>query len=291
MAARVSSGSATESIPLSVVASVAAHDKIPPAEAVKRLVDDAVAAVVAREKGVDREAPARWRLVSARARIAADRIRAEAKAGGPPTDDEVKELTLKYWREVDRPASVRTEHVVVLNAKHTKGKPQPNHDDRAKALAAKLHDALVPVKSEDFVEKAQAFEKDADLDVVAEPIPPVTTEGFSLDAPGKWDLDYVKAAFALKEVGDTSAVIESAFGWHVIRLLEKLPEQRMTFEDRRVAFTKEVITLRGKKAVEARLAPLRAANPVAIVPSAEQLMRSVTTPEAAPHSEPSGEEP
>src|SRR5690606_34716521 len=70
-AIRVTGTKASDLVPLHLVAEVAREQKISPEDAVRRLADDAVAAVAARDRGLDGMHPASWRLVSARARIVA----------------------------------------------------------------------------------------------------------------------------------------------------------------------------------------------------------------------------
>lgn len=276
IAARATAGDVTEAVPVSLVASVASAESVTPEEAARRLVDDAVAAVAARQKGLDRAPPASWLLVAARARFTAEHARAAARAAGPPTDEEVKELSLRHWREVDRPTSVRVVHVVVRRP----DKADPAKLERAKALAAELRAALLDAKTpEDFIKQAKAFAHPKEIDVRAEPLPPFTDDGYSIEGPDVFDPKFVSAAHALQEAGATSPVVESSFGWHVIRLAERIPERRMPFESRRLAFTVEAQDLRARRALDAELEPLRAANEVTIAPSAEQLMRSVMSAE------------
>lgn len=273
--ARISASSASDAVPKSVVAKVAAEQRITPEEAARRLVDDAIAAVAARERGLDTRPPTSWHLRSARARFAIDRLRTQSRAAGPPTDSEIEEVTAKYWRAVDRPESARVVHVVVMRSK-----PEDAAlDARAKTFAAELRSALVDAKTtEEFSEKAKAFPHPKELKVqVDPPLPAVTEDGYAVDGPGTFDVAFSKAANALAKPGDTSPVVQSQYGWHVIRLIEKLPAQRMPLDERRIAFTEEAYSFRAKKAYDALLGPIRAAHPVTIEPSAEALMRSVMT--------------
>ena len=275
MIARVSSGGANDAVPKSVLPKVASELKIEPSEAARRLVDDAVAAVAARERGLDAQQPTRWRLRSARARMTVERIRAQARGAGPPTDEEIKELTARHWREVDRPESARTVTVVVMRA----SPPNADLDARAKALAKELHAALLATTTrEDFVEKAKAFPHPKEIKVQVDELPPIIEEGYSIEGPAFFDPTFAKAANALTKPGETSPIVETEkFGWHIIRLVEKVPEQRMPLDARRIAFAEEAYSLRAQKALAAVSDPLRQTNPVKIEPAAELLMRSVMT--------------
>ena len=268
MAARVGQ----DVIPVSLVAKVAAAQHVTADEALKRLVDDAVAANAARAKGLDHELPTVWHLTAARGRVTADRLLADARRAGPPTDDEVKTLSERYWREVDRPPAVRVVHAVV----RTPEKPDPAASERARALAAQLRDAVVDAKdADDFIAKAKAVPTNSDVKVTAEKLPALTEDGQSIESQQQFDPAFAKGAFAIAEPGTTSAPVQTSFGWHVIRLLERIPEQRMPFETRRIAFADEAITMRAGAATKALVEALQRSKPIEIAPSAEILMRSL----------------
>lgn len=267
IAARVGS----DVIPVSLVAQVAAAQHVTPREALKRLVDDAVAAAAARARGLDREQPTVWHLIATRGRVTADHILADAKRAGPPTDDEINTLSARYWREVDRPAAIRVVHAVVMRPK----KPDPAAEERARVFAGQLRDAVIDAKdADDFIAKAKALPYPGG-DVRAEKLPPFTASGKSIENEQQLDSAFAKGAFAIAEPGMTSAVVETSFGWHVIRLLERIPAQVMPLETRRIAFAEGAITMRATVATRARVEALRASSPIEIAPSAEILMRSL----------------
>ncbi len=268
VAARVGS----DVIPMSLVVRVATAQHITPREALRRLVDDAVTANAARARGLDKQLPTSWRLTAARGRITADRILADAKQAGPPNDQELPQLTARYWREVDRPPAVRVVHFVAKRAT----KSDPAADAAARAFAERAREAVLSAKnSEEFQQKAKALPHPG-VDVVAEQLSAFAQDTRSTEGgEGTIDEAFVKAAFALQDIGATSPVIESSFGWHVIRLEERVPEQRMPVDARRIAFSDEVYTLRASAVSNARLSALRAATPIEVAPSAELLMRSL----------------
>ena len=197
-------------------------------------------------------------------------IRARSESAGPPTDAEIGELTAEHWIDVDRPASVRTTHAVVLFK-------TPKDAAPARAAAERLAVALRGItKSTEFIERAQAFPA---KQLRAERLSPVTPDGrmWEPNAPARGtglptiDLDYARAASALGSPGDQSPIIKTAFGYHVILLEERIPEQRTSLEERRELFRDEVASRRSKKLLEGTVAELRRGTPVEVVRAADSL--------------------
>lgn len=253
-----------------LVASVAREQNIAPREAAQKLVDDAVAAEAARRRGLDRDVPARWALVAARARLLADHYRDEALAEGPPTPAELAEVADRHWREVDRPPSVRVVHALVKRPADASKTAEARA--LAESLAARLRGSPTP---EEFEARAKSFAVPRGVDVVVEKLPPFTEDGYVVDAPSRMDEAFARAAYAIDAPGHQTGVVESAFGFHVIHLVERLPEQRMPLESRRVAFADEILSSRARRRVEAALEAQRQKSPPAVLPSAEGTMLEV----------------
>lgn len=275
VAARV----AGDAIPVSLVAQVARDSRVAPPEALRRLIDDAVAASAARGRGLDREAPASWLLTAARARFTSERLLAEAKAKGPPTDDEVRALSDRHWREVDRPEAVRVVHALAKRPK----KDDPAAIALAKQTAQALHTAVLSAHSvEEFREKAKAVPHPSSVEVVVEDLPAFTDDGYVIDANGRMVESFARPAHALAKPGDTSQVVETEFGWHVMRLVERVPEQRMPLESRRMAFAEEAYAMRARDALDATIAERKKGTPIELSSAAEPLMRTLSRGSARP---------
>lgn len=266
-----------ESISVELVEKVAAEQKISARDALQRLLDDAIAANAAREKKLDQGPPGSWNLEAARARLAAEKMLADARAKGPPTDDEIRELSAEYWREVDRPPSLKVSHALAMRSE----KGDAATDAKARAVAEQLLAAAKTATSTaDFIAKTKAVPHPKEVKVVVEALGGFVADGRTTEGDPSQSMDkaFAKGAFAVPDDETTSGIVESKFGWHVIRIDERVPEQRMPMDTRRIAFTAPAHAARAKRAVDDALAAQRASHPVTISPSSEQLMREAAKP-------------
>jgi peptidyl-prolyl cis-trans isomerase D len=208
-----------------------------------------------------------------------DVFKADAAALGPPTDREVLTLTELRWQEFDRPESVRTTHAVVRT-------PTPAVDARAKAVAEEIARAVRGITDpEQFIRLAEAVSRDG-LEVRAERLPAVTADGraYSPDAPPsgsadqRFDPDFARAAAELR-VGQTSELVKSSFGYHVILCEARIPALRVPLEQRRSLLEGEVRKGRAERAKQELLGRLSSATPILISRSADDLTARVQVAE------------
>jgi peptidyl-prolyl cis-trans isomerase C len=253
------------------IARIASARGIEPASARELAIKDALFAASARADPAN--APAV--VVAERAalgRALLEQLETEATKVGPPSDAEMNELLAERWTELDRPASVRTTHTVILVKK-------PEDEAPVRALAEKLARELAGIGDRRaFIEKARAFDAKP-FELVAESLDPVTPDGRVWDParpgarfPGGFDMNYARAANAIERVSEQSPIVKSAFGYHVILLEERLPEQRSSAEQRR----DEVLSRRSKKLVENTVGNLRKTTPVEVERTADSLTELVT---------------
>lgn len=183
-----------------LVGEVARARSVSPHAALAVLVEDALIAQGARAELLDRAPEVAWATTSSLARIAARRLLDEANAKGLPSDDEL--------------ARVHVVHAVVLRSHSTP-------EARARFVAQAVADAVSRATStEDFRARARAAAGDVRTSI--EDLPPFDASGRTDDGT-QFDLDFVAGAFALHSPGETSPIVETPFGWHVIRLVERTP--------------------------------------------------------------------
>ena len=261
-------------IPTELVRQTAREGRVSAEESLERLVGDAIGAQEARAAKLEDQPGPRLRIRGALGRMTIERAQAAAKSEGPPTDAEVAALTSELWYEVDRPVMRVAVHFVVLRPK---GKEAAELLPRARELANELRGPLAATKSsEEFLALAEqkVAAGNGKLEVKSETLSPVSADG-TLRGGTTFDMDFVRGLFALGKPGETSGVVESAFGFHVIRLVEIQPEHRVSFDERRRLFTGEVQARRTRTKVDAILAALRSSRDVSISPAAPAILDSV----------------
>lgn len=151
----------------------------------------------------------------------------EVEAYAKAHEEELKKLFAEREAELSKPERVRAHHVLIVAA--TDAGEDVVAAARAKAQAAR--DRVTA--GEDFAKVAQEISAD----------PTSGAQGGDLGEVRRGSLDPAldDAVFAL-EVGAVSEVLRSSYGFHVIRVDEKLPAEKATFEAHRLALAREGAT-------------------------------------------------
>lgn len=258
-------------VSVDTVARIAAAQALTPEQALSLAIRDTVFEHEAARRSV---AP-RLAVSAALARATLKNLAVEAERQGPVTDAELRDTTAEHWLELDRPAGFRTVHAVVrLDDKADAAKRAA-----AAEVAAAIHRALEPVSAvaarTPGPERAapRARVEDAAVapfklavgsvphqgfEVITEELPPVAADARVLSPDGShFDPDFARAAAALDQRGQLSLPVVSAFGVHVLMLLEKTPERVLSKDERRALLTPEIMSRRARQLEQALLGPAR----------------------------------
>ncbi len=240
---------------------VAAAQRLSTEDALAIVSEDARFAALARREAPVESIRSVERTVLAR--LVLERLQADERAKGAPTDAEVSEQVARRWWEFDRPAAAKTVHAVIRVKKD-------GERAKARSLASRLRDTLRGIADpDDFIAAARAFDSEG-LELVAQELPATAVDGTVVPSkapapgarPGKLVEPYARAANALTTPGELSPVVETSFGYHVILLLERTPAHSIPLEQTRSAVTQDVIELRAKQAQDQLLQRLRGRSKV-----------------------------
>jgi peptidyl-prolyl cis-trans isomerase SurA len=145
-----------------------------------------------------------------------------------------------------------------------------NDAARGLAIAQGVRDAVAAARDDDdFMAKASAATKAVRASV--ERLPPFDATG-RLDDGSELDQDFVAGAFALHAPGEISPIVETPFGWHVIRLVARTTPRGADADARRAAMLPAVETLRARMRLADVLRTRRRSTRVEISAAAEELM-------------------
>jgi hypothetical protein len=280
LAQGVAARAGDEQVSVATVARVAARQGIDPRSAVGLALSDALLAQGARAalprastRSIERAAAGRSVL---------ELLGTDAAAAGPPSEAELSEIVRERWTELARPDAVRTTHAVVMNDK-------PERDAAAHAVADNLLLALQSVTSgEELIRVAEAFPAGG-FKIVAQALPFVTVDGRTFQrhdpgfvaSKGGFDLDFARAANAIDQPGRLSPIVKTAFGYHVIRLDERLTGVSVAQPELLALLGPEVQTRRAARARTELLEKLHKASAIQLDRAVDELTAHIELIEAA----------
>jgi len=193
----------------------------PRKQALQELIQLEVLVDEARRRGLDREPGA----MKARRKAMAERMVKVGFSDGYSPETIPKDMVhMAYKRYLPRyvhPELVRVSHVIFLADAGAK----PKHRAAAKAFAQQLHKQATARPMTDEAFRALLEQVDlGDSGVKGK------AESLTTDQRGRTVREFADAAFKLSREGQISPVTRSMYGYHVIRLIRRIPPRNERFE-------------------------------------------------------------
>ncbi len=248
----------------SLVRAVMTARRLDAKTALDALIEEAILAEAAVRAGAPAAIGMRARLEAPLSRLMLDRLRTEALAQGDWTDDEIALLSAEQWQELDRPDGRTVVHALVK-------KEVPD----AEQVAKRLRDVLLAANGSDTASSAKAFTDAARAFKIQ---PPVHVEELSfvgdgrmLEGKGVLLPSFTKGAFAIPALFATSEVVETSYGFHVIRLLAIYPPKVASRAERVARLGPQLVAQRVKLVHDAKIASLAKATSIQMLAADQDL--------------------
>lgn len=261
----------TTDIRAETVAKVSSAQNLSLAQAGELAIRDALLQLGAEREGLEETLDVR---ASIRARLARANLAklASELSQLPPTDHEVDVATEGHFLELDRPEGFRVIHALA----RFPAKPDPTQKQAAWSLAQQVAKVVAGAKDAGEFEKRARETKAEGIELRIESLDPVAADGRVLrPSGGELVKPFAAAAARLSSPGSQSPIVETEFGYHILMLLERTPEKRVSLEERRAILRDEIMTTRIHEASSDLLERLRKQSSVQVERSAATLMQSL----------------
>lgn len=245
-------------VPASLVAEVARSQRVGARVALTGLIEDALLAQAAPALRANDDPGVRFASAAALARTVTLHLAHVARSMGPPTDEEL--------------GTIEVIHVLVPRS-------GGHASDRARlALARAIRQAVSgSTSADDFERRADAVPATGIM-LRIERLPSFGADG-KMTRGGQLEPSFVAAAFGLSQVNPISPVIETPFGWHVLRLTDRIMPERDSVEQRRLDLADAVVSMRARRALDSLKRDRRQRTDISVAPEAEALTATVSVTE------------
>lgn len=182
-----------------------------------KMIDETLLLEEAKKRKLDQDEEIREKVERYRRRLLTERLYRDVAAERSRVGDE--EIEAYYQEHKDRfqqPERIRVRQILILL-------PANAGAEREAEARKKAEEALAKIKAgEDFAEVAKQYSEG-----------PAASRGGDLGyfSRGRMVPDFEAIAFSLKEIGDTSGLVRTKFGFHIIELTGRQPAQELALKD------------------------------------------------------------
>jgi len=164
------------------------------------------------------------------------------------TDQQAKAFYDQNQTRMKQPEQVRLRHILIRADESAPEADQQKAREKAEGLLAQIKGGA------DFAKLAQENSDD----------PGSKTRGGELPPMGRGQTvpPFEAAAFALQKPNDLSPVVQSQFGYHVIQLIERVPESQVPFEEAKDKIVQMLRQQESQKKLQAQVEALKAKGKV-----------------------------
>lgn len=171
------------------------------------------------------------------------------------TDTQVKKFYEDKYESFKRPGAFRVRHIFIAYVPFEVVQNTPPEEMKEKADAYR---AASRKKIDEVVAKVQAGDRFEDLAKLYSEDKESAAKGGDLDFmyQGVFDPQFDQAVSQLK-VGETSGIVETEFGYHIIQLMETKPSEYAPFEEVEESIQKHLFMTEAQKLVGRYIETLR----------------------------------
>lgn len=164
------------------------------------------------------------------------------------TDQAAKTFYDQNQAKMKEPERVRLRHILIRVDESAPEADKQKAREKADSLLAQIKGGA------DFAKLAQENSDDPGSKARGGELPPM--------ARGETVPPFEQAAFALQKPNDLSPVVQSQFGYHIIQLLERVPESQVPFEQAKDRILQVLRQQQAEKQLQAQVQALKAKGKV-----------------------------
>ena len=182
-----------------------------------KMIDETLLLEEAKKRKLDQDEEIREKVDRYRSRLITERLyRDVASERSRVGDEEIQAYYQEHKDRFQQPERIRARQILILL-------PASAGPEREAEAKKKAEEALGRIKAgEDFAEVAKQYSEG-----------PAASRGGDLGyfSRGRMIPEFEQIAFSLKEIGDTSGLVRTKFGFHIIELTGREPAQEVALAD------------------------------------------------------------